>query len=52
MLWILASVLLLVWIVALALKVTVAAIHLLLIAALAIYVWSFIRTRTHGGTTV
>jgi Flp pilus assembly protein TadB len=52
MLWILASFLLLVWIVALALKVTIGAIHLLLIAALAIYVWGFIRTRTRGGTTV
>lgn len=46
MLWLLASVLLLAWIVALAFKVTVGAIHLLVIAALALYLWSFLRGRT------
>lgn len=46
MLWILASVLLLAWIVALALKVTVGAIHLLVVVALALYLWSFLRGRT------
>jgi hypothetical protein len=48
MLWLLASVLLLAWIVALAFKVTVGAIHLLLVAAIAIYVWSAIRGRRAG----
>ncbi|HEY6006250.1 MAG TPA: DUF5670 family protein [Anaeromyxobacter sp.] len=45
MLWILASILLVAWIVALAFKVTVAAIHLLVLAALALYVWAFLRGR-------
>lgn len=45
MLWMLASVLLLVWIVSLAFKVTVGAIHLLLLAALALYVVGFVRGR-------
>ncbi len=48
MLWLLASILLLAWIVALAFKVTVGAIHLLLIAAIALYVWSAIRDRRAG----
>ena len=48
MLWLLASVLLLAWIVALAFKVTVGAIHLLVIAAIALYVWGFVRGRTRA----
>lgn len=46
MLWILASILLLAWIIALAFKVTVGAIHLLVVAALALYVVGFLRSRT------
>jgi hypothetical protein len=46
MLWILASILMLIWIIALAFKVTVGAIHLLLVAALALYLWSALRGRT------
>jgi Family of unknown function (DUF5670) len=48
MLWLLASILLVAWIVALAFKVTVGAIHLLVIAALALYVWGFVRGRTRA----
>lgn len=48
MLWILASILLLAWIVALAFKVTVGAIHLLVIAALVLYVVGFLRGRTRS----
>ncbi len=50
MLWILASILLLAWIVALAFKVTVGAIHLLVIAALILYVVGFLRGRTRSST--
>jgi hypothetical protein len=50
MLWILASILLLAWIVALAFKVTVGAIHILVVAALVLYVVGFLRGRTR--TTV
>jgi len=50
MLWILASILLLAWIVALAFKVTVGAIHLLVIAALVLYVVGFFRGRTRSTT--
>lgn len=51
MLWLLASILLLAWIVALAFKVTVGAIHLLVVAALALYLWGFLkgRSRTAAG---
>ncbi len=48
MLWILASILGLAWIVALAFKVTVGAIHLLVIAALVLYVVGFFRGRTRS----
>ncbi len=48
MLWLLASILLLAWIVALAFKVTVGAIHLLLVVAIALYVWSAMRGRREG----
>jgi Family of unknown function (DUF5670) len=48
MLWLLASLLLLAWIVALAFKVTVGAIHLLVIAAIALYVYGFVRGRTRA----
>jgi hypothetical protein len=44
-LWLLASVLLLAWIVSLAFHVTVGAIHLLVVAALALYLFSFVRGR-------
>ncbi len=50
MLWILASILLLAWIIALAFKVTVGAIHLLVIAALVLYVIGFLRGRTRSTT--
>jgi len=45
MLWVLASVLLLLWIVLLAFKVTAATIHVLLVAALALYVLGALRGR-------
>jgi hypothetical protein len=45
MLWLLASILLLAWIVLLAFKITAGAIHVLLVAALALYVISAIRGR-------
>ena len=52
MLWLLASILLLAWVVALAFKVTVGVIHLLLVAALVLYVYGFVRGRTGGTRTV
>jgi hypothetical protein len=45
MLWLLASLLLLAWIVLLAFKVTAGLIHVLLVAALAMYVIGAIRGR-------
>jgi hypothetical protein len=45
MLWLLASLALLAWIVLLAFKVTAAAIHVLLVAALAMYVIGAVRGR-------
>ncbi len=50
MLWILASILLLAWIIALAFKVTVGAIHLLVIAAIILYIVGFLRGRTRSST--
>ncbi len=50
MLWILASILLLAWIVALAFKVTVGVIHLLVIAAIVLYIVGFLRGRTRSST--
>ncbi len=50
MLMLLATILIVAWIVALAFKVTVGAIHLLLIAAVALYVIGFFRGR--GRATV
>jgi hypothetical protein len=50
MLWLLASILLLVWLVALAFKVTVGAIHLLLVAALLLYAWGFVKGRTRSAS--
>jgi hypothetical protein len=50
MLWLLASILLLAWIVLLAFKITGGAIHVLLVAALALYVFSAIRGRRATGT--
>ena len=55
MLWLLASILLLAWIVLLAFKVTAGAIHILLLAALALYiygVYSAIRGRRGAHGTV
>jgi hypothetical protein len=51
MLWLLASVALLLWIVLLAFKVTAGAIHLLLVAALALYVIGAVRGRRARATT-
>ena len=49
MLWLLASILLLAWIVLLAFKITAGAIHILLVAALALYIFSAVRgRRAHG----
>jgi hypothetical protein len=45
MLWLLASVALLAWIVLLAFKVTASVIHVLLVAALALYVLGAVRGR-------
>jgi Family of unknown function (DUF5670) len=51
MLWILASILLVAWIVSLALKVTTGIIHVLLVAAIILYVFGFVRGR-RGTATV
>ncbi|WP_242394099.1 DUF5670 family protein [Anaeromyxobacter oryzisoli] len=51
MLMLLATILALAWVIALAFKVTVGAIHLLLIAAVALYVIGFFRGR-RGRATV
>ena len=51
MLWILASILLVAWIVSLALKVTTGIIHLLLVAAVILYIFGFVRGR-RGTATV
>jgi hypothetical protein len=45
MLWLLASILLVAWVVLLALKVTVGFIHLLLVAAIALYIIGLVRGR-------
>jgi hypothetical protein len=45
MLWIIASILLVAWIVSLALKVTTGVIHLLVVAAIILYIFGFIRGR-------
>jgi len=45
MLWLLASILLMAWIVQLAFKITAGAVHVLLLAALALYIFSAIRGR-------
>jgi hypothetical protein len=50
MLWLLASIMLLAWIVLLAFKVTAAAIHVLLVVALALYIVSALRGRRAHGT--
>jgi hypothetical protein len=52
MLWLLASVLLLAWILALAFKITAAGIHLLLVAAIVLFVMGFVRGRGQGTRTV
>jgi hypothetical protein len=50
MLWLIASVLLLGWIVLLAFEVTAAAVHVLLVAAVAVYLWSVVRGRPRTRT--
>jgi hypothetical protein len=50
MLWLLASILLLAWIVLLAFHITAGAVHVLIVAALALYVISAIRGRRAPGT--
>lgn len=50
MLWILASIVLVVWLVMLAFKITAGAVHLLLVLAVALYLWSFLRGRTRTAT--
>jgi hypothetical protein len=50
MLWLLAAALLLAWIVALAFKITAAFIHLLLLAAIVLFLAGFVRGRGQGGT--
>ncbi len=51
MLWIIASILLVAWIISLALKVTTGIIHLLVVAAVILYIWGFVRGR-RGHATV
>ena len=51
MLFLLGSILLLAWIVSLAFKVTVGAIHVLLVAALVLYVWGFVRGRSRTASS-
>lgn len=50
MLWLLASILLLAWIVLLAFKITAGVVHILLVAALALYIFSAVRGRRAHGT--
>ncbi len=50
MLWILGLILLAAWIVSLALKVTVGLIHLLLVAAVILFVIGFVRGRRSAAT--
>ncbi len=50
MLWLIASILLLIWIVSLAFKDTVGASPLLLLAAVVLYIWGFFRGRTGRAT--
>lgn len=50
MLWLLASIMLLAWIVLLAFKITAGAIHVLLVAALALYIFGAVRGRRAHGT--
>jgi hypothetical protein len=50
MLWLLASIMLLAWIVLLAFKITAGAIHVLLVAAIALYIFSAVRGRRAHGT--
>jgi hypothetical protein len=45
MLWLIASILLIAWIVSLALKVTTGIIHILLVAAIILYIFGFVRGR-------
>lgn len=52
MLWIIASILLVAWIVSLALKVTTGVIHLLVVAAIILYIIGFVRGRGHGTASV
>jgi Family of unknown function (DUF5670) len=48
MIWILATVLLAFWVLALAFKVTTGLIHVALVAALILYVLGFVRGRTRA----
>ncbi len=48
MIWILATLLLALWIIALALKVTTGIIHVALVAALILYVIGFFRGRSRA----
>ena len=52
MLWIIASILLVAWIVSLALKVTTGVIHLLVVAAIILYIVGFLRGRGRGTASV
>jgi hypothetical protein len=45
MVWLVASFLLLIWLASLAFKVTAGAIHLLLLAAVAMFIWGFLKGR-------
>ncbi len=50
MLWLLASILLVAWVVLLALKITAGAIHVLLLAAIALYIIGLVRGRRARAT--
>jgi hypothetical protein len=51
MLWLIAAVLVVAWLVALVFEITMAAIHLLVVAAVALVVWNFLRRRTGAHRT-
>lgn len=50
MLWFIGAILLAVWIIGLALKVTTGLIHLALVAAIVLWIIGFFRGRTAGRT--
>ncbi len=50
-LYVIGAILLAIWIIGLALKVTFAAIHLALVVGLLLLIWGFVRSRMRGSAT-